>query len=319
MRAIALCSLCFVVACSTSAPDHGHGGNGGNGNGGAGGSGGSGAGGSGGSGGNGGNNGCSDAAKLVYVIDEDGTLYSFTPNQSDVKKSLFTAIGQLNCPTGGGFGIQYSPFSMSVDRNAVAWVEYTEQSDAAPNQLFQVSTSNAACTATHFAGGQTGFEHFGMGFVSNSALSNDETLFIAGTPSVGMGNSSLGTLDLSTFAIANVANDKVQGDPELTGTGLAELWGFYPDAQKPRIAKLDKQSGAESNTIMLGPMVAGVGRAWAFAFWGGDFWVFLQKKDDATTTVYHATPAGLKDSWPTPDKHIVGAGVSTCAPTVPIS
>ena len=36
------------------------------------------------------------------------------------------------------------------------------------------------------------------------------------------------------------------------------------------------------------------------------------------TTVYHLTMTGLKDQLDTKTRHIVGAGVSTCAPTTPI-
>jgi hypothetical protein len=321
MKRIAVASLFCFAACSTTTPQHGGtGGSGGNigGVGGSGGSGGSGGNGNGGNGGGGGDD-CSDAAKLVYVIDTDTTLYSFKPNQTDVTKSTFTPVGMLKCDTGGILS-PYQPFSMSVDRNAVAWVEYGDQFTGKPNLLFSVSTTDASCTSTQFKGGQANFGLFGMGFVSDAAQSSAETLFIAGTEMVGSGSSELGTLDLASFGIKDL-NASLMGNPELTGTGLGDLWGFFPDksADKVRISKIDKTSGAESGTIKLGATVAGTGGAWAFAFWGGDFWVFLQKQNEQSTTVYHVTPTGLKDSWTNTGKHIVGAGVSTCAPTGPIT
>jgi hypothetical protein len=108
------------------------------------------------------------------------------------------------------------------------------------------------------------------------------------------------------------------GRPELTGTGDANLWAFFPEASNPRISQIDKSTGAESGTIAL-PTLKGMPRAWAFAFWGGDYWVFLKKDSEQTTTVYHVKGAdGSVTSWKIPNLSIVGAGVSTCAPTVPI-
>ena len=74
------------------------------------------------------------------------------------------------------------------------------------------------------------------------------------------------------------------GWPELTGNGNAELWGWFPsDATgngTPRVEKIDKTSGAPLTTYML-PSLQGMPSAWAFAFWGGDYWIFLAKDIDA--------------------------------------
>jgi hypothetical protein len=301
--------------------------------GGAGGAGG--AGGGGGGGGNGGNGGCSDQAKLVYVIDSNGTLSSFAPNQTDVTKSVFTDIGQLSCPTKLGSG---TPFSMSVDRSAVAWIEYVGTTDLLGtkfgSELYSVSTSTAACTATNYKSGQHGFIEFGMGFVSNAAMSDQETLFVAGgaAPAAGAMPSDpppptyLGTLDTAALSINQLSTTALKGRPELTGTGNAELFGFYPDPTNPHIAKLDKTNGNELSVIPL-TMLKGNPQAWAFAFWGGDYWVFLQRASidgiqpppETATVVYHVKPDGTVTSWPTNGRTIVGAGVSTCAPTIPIT
>ena len=328
MRHLSAILLCFAVGCGASNPSHGGGGSGGTGGGGTGGTGGggtggTGGGGTGGSGGGGGADGCTDAAKLIYVIDSDGTFSSFKPDQTDITKSVFTDIGKLNCNAGNG----YQPFSMSVDRNANAWVEFVKQSLASSsNKLFKVSTTDATCTATTFMSGQQGFDEFGMGFVSNAAGSTDETLFIGGGSSVGMGASNLGTLDITSFQVTKGAS--IMGDPELTGTGTAELWSFFPvtmNNNMARVSMLDKMSAAESMQIPLtGTDFAQEAGAWAFAFYGGDFWVFLGPSNGISadpTVVYRVTTAGGMQpvgSLPTNTRHIVGAGVSTCAPTTPI-
>src|SRR5262249_45938007 len=152
----------------------------------------------GGGGGGGIDDGCSDAAKLIYVIDQDGTFSSFKPNQNDVTKSVFTDLGKLQCKVPGLGGIGATPFSMSVDRSATARVEY--QTGNGSSALFKVSTTNASCTDTTYKSGQQGFKLFGMGFVSNAAGSNAETLFIAGGAAVGS-PANLGTLDTTTLTI----------------------------------------------------------------------------------------------------------------------
>src|SRR5215467_13439782 len=54
--------------------------------------------------------GCSAAATFVYVVDVVGTMYKFDP-----PTGIFTTVGAVSCANG-------QAFSMSVDRNAVAWV-----------------------------------------------------------------------------------------------------------------------------------------------------------------------------------------------------
>jgi hypothetical protein len=228
-----------------------------------------------------------------------------------VTQSKFAAIGQLSCP-----GAQGDPFSMSLDRDGVAWVEYSGGL-LSGNQLFHVSTTDASCTATQFKGGQPGFAQFGMSFVSDVAGGSSETLYVSATPLIPSGDPTLGKLDLAALTISKFGQP-LASHCDLSGTGLGDLWGFFPDKQNPRIARLDKTTGAETMVIPLPKDVAGDPQAWAYAFWGGDFWLFLQKQLEPSTTVYHVTPQGLKDKWVT-DKKITGAGVSTCAPTVPIS
>jgi hypothetical protein len=242
--------------------------------------------------------GCSAQAKLVYVVDQNDMLSSFDPGTL-----TFNDVGTLQCSSLG------TPFSMAVDRTATAWVLYST------GELFQVDTSSAHCTKTAFAR-SNGFSNFGMGFASNTAGSNDETLFIAGggTLTTQMPTSStLATLDLSTFTATPLGT--IQLWPELTGTGDANLWGFFPSAATPRVSQLDKMDGHDLKTFMA-PSLAGTPAAWAFAFWGGDFWIFLKKTGDASTRVYHmkSSDGSVTVAVPNTGRTIVGAGVSTCAP-----
>jgi hypothetical protein len=90
-----------------------------------------------------------------------------------------------------------------------------------------------------------------------------------------------------------------------------------PDATSSRVVKFDKVTGGAITTYNL-PTLAATGAGYAFAHWGGDFWVFLIKMGEPSTTVYQVdgTNGTIKGTTPTTARTIVGAGVSTCAPTV---
>jgi hypothetical protein len=159
-----------------------------------------------------------------------------------------------------------------------------------------------------------------MGFSTNTAGGTDDTLFIAGGSDQTQNSSKLATVDLTSFAATPVGN--VVGWPELTGTGNAELWGWFPSdstgTTAPRVEQIDKATGNALKTYTMPDTLKGAPQAWAFAFWGGDFWIFLAKQTDANTTVYQIDGAtgAVKGSTPAPNRLIVGAGVSTCAPVV---
>lgn len=246
--------------------------------------------------------GCSDSAKLVYLVDSNNDFLSFAP-----ATTTFTKIGALGCPA--QFGA--TPFSMGVDRTPTAWVLYNS------GEVFKVSTDDASCQPTTFAPGQKGFQVFGMGFASNSAGSTDETLYIAGGTDVSTmtPTSKFGTLSFPDLTVASKGT--ITGWPELTGTGEGKLWGFFPSATvTPRVAELDKNSGVDGTVFPLASL-KGTPAAWAFAFWGGDFFVFLERDTDSSTSVYRVNgqTGAVTTAKANTGRTIVGAGVSTCAPT----
>lgn len=256
---------------------------------------------------------CSAASQYVYVVDENKMFSSFSPNQKDINQSAFRDLGVLNCPNTTGMHIN----SMSVDRNADAWVYYMSNAipyNPALDKIFKVDTTTLGCNQiTGFVGGQQGLGYFGMGFVSKIDNTDEESLFL----SSGIPNSRyLGNLDPNTLIITKLG--ALDGQPELSGTGDAHLYGFFPDPSNPRVSEMDQRSGKETHAYRM-PSIAGLPRDWAFAFWGGDFWVFLRRQGEASTTVWHYRVAdGSIEQLPTTGRSIVGAGVSTCAPTHPI-
>lgn len=272
-------------------------------------------------GGSGNEDGCSDAAKLIYVVDSNNKLSSF-----DGATKTFTDLGTLSCPAANGA----NPFSMSVDRSAIAYVLYSGvdliSGQPTSTEIFRVDTTQPGlpCTKATF-NAPAEFKQFGMGFSTDAANSSTDTLFIAGSSGVGSGTTKLAKLDVSTFQVTSVG--PVNGDPELTGTGNGELWAFIPSdtagQSTPRVEKLDKTSGTASTSYML-PTLKGPPAAWAFAFWGGDYWVFLARQSTAfpppptNTVVFQidGTNGMVKGMTDAPGRTIVGAGVSTCAPVV---
>ena len=252
---------------------------------------------------------CAERAQWIYLVDADRHLIQFRPTDLS-----FTIIGLLSCSASG---FDPNPFSMSVDRDATAWVLYAP-SLGGPGQLFEVSTLDASCSPTSFATNQLNFGVFGMGFVSDSEGSSAETLYIAGGQALDIGiapTSQFGWIDMSTLTVSRLGD--VPGWPELTGTGGGELWGFFPHDTPPRVHRLDKYSGTVTFTYDL-TMPTGTTEAWAFAFWGGDFYIFHKIFADASTNVYKLETDDGSTSLVVPNcgYKIVGAGVSTCAPVL---
>jgi hypothetical protein len=243
---------------------------------------------------------CSDASKLVYVVSRENDLYSIAPQTMTT-----TRIGALACPAGQGA----FPFSMAVDRGGTAWVLYSD------GNLFQASTANAACKATSFVPNQAGFSLFGMGFVSDAQGASTETLYV----SENVNGNGLGKIDTSTLTLT--ASGKYTGTlagqkAELTGTGDATLFGFFLTSPA-QIAQIGANGGIDSTQPL--PSVV-VGTDWAFAFWGGDFFMFTgnstdPKQNGSAVTRYSPSDGSVTVVSTGLGFFVTGAGVSTCAPT----
>jgi hypothetical protein len=57
-----------------------------------------------------------------------------------------------------------------------------------------------------------------------------------------------------------------------------------------------------------------IGSAWAFAFWGGDFWLFTAPGVASRVDRYRPSDGSTVTMKSNVGFNIVGAGVSTCAP-----
>jgi hypothetical protein len=250
--------------------------------------------------GDGGGGNCADGTELIYTIDQ----FSARISTFDPATRQFQDLGSLSCPGTGAA----TPFSMSVDRQANAWVLYNN------GQLFRVQLPALACSATSWVS-QAGLTVFGMGFSTDEAGGATETLYVGGGVTQTQTSFTFASLDLASMTATPIGTQPQL--PEMTGTGNAELWGFMPDATTARVVKFDKPSGAIVTNYTL-PTLAGTNTGYAFAHWGGDFWVFLIKNAELSTTVYQVdgTTGVIEGTTPTTGRTIVGAGVSTCAPII---
>jgi hypothetical protein len=246
--------------------------------------------------------GCAEAGTTyIYVVTSDSHLYSFDP-----PSAAFTQIGVLACPGQNGRNTN----SMAVDRLGVAYVSLLDGS------LYRVSTATASCRATSFVPGQRGWGKYGMGFATN-ATGPTETLFVAEAsythPSLG-----LATIDTTSFAFRFVGpfSNSLGDAIELTGTGDGRLFGFFLASPGPGgdLVQID-----ETNATILSVTTLPIGTidsAFAFSFWGGDFYFFIAPGYGTTTTVtrYRPSDKTLVVVASLAQEAVVGAGASTCAP-----
>jgi hypothetical protein len=249
---------------------------------------------------------CTDAAKLVYVIGDNGMLQSFNPGTLK-----FTQIGPVNCPTSS------HPNSMAVSRDAIAWVNMADGS------LFRVDTKDGSCTATSYQLNQQGGVIIkGMGFSTDTSGGTSETLFTCGENSdfskpFGAGLFKITLPGMKLVPVGDYGGSLNGSECELTGTGDARLFGDFALETPPVLAELNKTSGKASGVTPMNSVPSNI-KQFAFSFWGGDFWFYTDKSTGhSTVTRYkYATDKSFSKVASAPVS-IVGAGVSTCAPTAP--
>lgn len=250
---------------------------------------------------------CSDdAVKLIYLVDSSSDFLSFDPRL--LPSDPFRVIGKLDC----GFGLG-SPFSMSVDRNGIAWVVYDT------GQMFKVDITNAHCEPSAFQPGASGSTTFGMGFATDVPGGDTEKLYLA----ANNGSNALHAIDTAhtvTPRSVGTITATTSESPELTGGADARLYGFYPASSSIAfVQEIDRTNGAAVGPrLNLGSTPLGDINAYAFAQWAGVFYIFTTTFDDfgfnnSVRTVNRATGTYEVTMTHIPFR-ITGAGVSTCAP-----
>lgn len=230
---------------------------------------------------------CADqASQQIYVVATDMGFYRFYPEHL-----TFERVGSLGCPTAAG------TFSMAIDRRGIAWVEYTD------GRIYAVDTHDARCEATPFVPGKNGLGYFGMGYALNTDDPKDgETLFLAGNALVSLDTRSFETTFLGSLSM---------GRSELTAIG-SKLYAFTLESGV--VSRIDKRNGATEETYRTSA-IDDIG-GFAFAHWGGQFWIF-SGRTSSTVTAYSPETDESTVVIPNTGMLIVGAGSSTCAPLTP--
>ncbi len=238
-----------------------------------------------------------EAGRFVYVVTASDELYRFHPPSMS-----FRLVTRLSCPA----RTYASPYSMAVARDGTAYVVFND------GNLFRVDTETGQCDATGYATGQAGFTSFGMGFMQEG---DSEQLFISSSSYLGGSGYRLGTIDPGQLKAVPVGvYDRLSARSELTGTGDGRLFGAF-EGQPYVVAEIDPRSArilsqAPQSAVSYPPNSSN----FAFAFWGGSFWLFAGP--GSSTDVFRYDPdAGTTEKVSRQPFAVVGAGVSTCAPT----
>ncbi len=163
-----------------------------------------------------------------------------------------------------------------------------------------------------------------MGFVTDAAGGDTEKLWIGGGNADAMVGGDLGYLTPGALTVNRVGalSATVEYSPELTGLGDATLWGFYPGTSQAFVQQIDKATGGGTgNRLSIPGGLGGTVTAWAFAQWGGKFYVFVTTADflgteTSTVRTLDRTTGAYAQVITNSPYRVVGAGVSTCAPVV---
>ena len=233
---------------------------------------------------------CEGTTDLIYVIDRaEEAIYTFDPTNG-----TFGFVGDLNCGSWEG-----SPASMAVGRDGIAYVRYSS------NSLFAVDLETMSCSPTSYG---SGFGNFGMGYATQNSETWRDDLYIANS-------NTLARVDMSTYAIRNVGS--LPSQSELTGNADGELWAFLPLEMPARLVRLDKNDASVVESFSLPNFSLADLDTFAFANWGGEFYLFVRYYGmGSTTDVYKVNAAGQMSLFAgDTGMDVVGAGVSTCAPT----
>ncbi|GMV19256.1 MAG: hypothetical protein AMXMBFR56_74800 [Polyangiaceae bacterium] len=247
---------------------------------------------------------CDPEDLFVYLVTSEKDFYRYDPASGEVK-----LVGALDCPVDG------NPFSMGVSRLGVAYVVYRPNGLGAtpPGKLFMVNVENAACAKTSFEPNQHGFKLFGMGFALNDD-GQGETLYVAESGKPGADSLGLASIDLGSFALTPVGpfSQNPGNRIELTSSDDGKLWGYIldPAGNGGYVAHIDKHT---AEVLAVTPVAAGNDHAFAFAHWGGDFYVFTSPSGGPTKITRYSPADGSTTVVGSIAKTVVGAGVSTCS------
>jgi hypothetical protein len=253
---------------------------------------------------------CAEGTDVIYVLSDNAELWSFDPEELE-----FTLISSFSCD-----GL-ISTFSMGVDRNAIAWVMFQGA------EIYNIDVNNPlACIDPGYTPGQGGFDLYGMAFVSEGEDNPCDQLYaLRYSGGIGFqegpGIGALGTMKTDDLLLDVLGPTDYDGG-ELTGTGDGRLFAFA-GASPAKLVEFDKDDASVIDILPLDTLE--LTNAFAFSFFAGDFYFFTEGAGFVSSQVTHMDyddsdadgEQQLEVVVPNAPIRIVGAGVSTCAPTIP--
>ena len=255
-----------------------------------------------------------DTADYIYLLAHaeglDTVLFRFAP-----RTTAFERIGPVDCGTmGGALGEQ--PSSFAVARDGTAWVLLQRGGEPA---LHRLDLTDGSCDPTELPLGSSAGAHF-MAFASDVPDGEAETLFASSANGDWFGRIALGAAPTSTDLgeLGTNRGSRVM----ITGTAAAELWAISQPTVDPSddtavLTSIDRATGAAlAAREFEAPLFVHSGVS-AFAFWGGDFYLFTSGSGRPGTVVSRFRPSdGSYEEVAAHDALApIGVAVSTCVPT----
>jgi hypothetical protein len=188
---------------------------------------------------------------------------------------------------------------------------------------YDSNTANVACERTTYSPPLESdpFFQFGMGFSSSAKGDSTEQLFLS--DSKGYGHARLDLPTMKVLFVAPYSGAISNRRAELTGTGDGRLFGFFvtDSSSGTQLADITKSNGNIFGLHDL-PTVT-PGDAYAFSFYGGDFYLYTHAipqdggpaDGGSDVTRFRPSDGSVEVVKPHVGFRIMGAGVSTCAPT----
>jgi hypothetical protein len=195
-----------------------------------------------------------------------------------------------------------------------------------------------SCTQTSFTAGQAGFSNdLGMAFAVDPNNGGADTLFVsdnagpmgvctASTPMMGScWGLGLGKVDTSTWTLTRIGMGYTSSaagyNAELTGSGQSPvsghtLFGFFTTTPSD-YGPIDTKLGTTDNPAPTTESSVNIGTGgYAFSFYGGDFYFYTAPSGN-TAPQHFTSSTGMVTTGAMLNFVIVGAGSSTCVPSVP--
>lgn len=221
----------------------------------------------------------------VYVLGDEGELYSFDPRTSAFEH----VIAPVCAPLG-------TPYSMAVDPGGSLWILDAETRRI---QRFDL-LAPGPCTDSGYLPTRPELPLFGMGFSSPNADADCASLYVhsysgEGPFAEGSGLGRVGVIERSASGAleARVLGTTDYDGAEMTGTGDGRLFAFG-GVMPSKLVEIDPDDG----TIVEVMPLPGLARtnASAFAFFGGDFYFFTEALPEGCDACLDETCAAAREA-----------------------